>query len=401
MKRSKKWLAVIFASLSTMAFAVVGTGCSDVGDKVKTKVDQLFCKHDYDEGVVEKAATCGETGILLKTCEKCGKETETSIKKLEHATIVQVEAVEPTCTEKGSMTGTKCNDCGEWIVKPEEIPAKGHTLQTVKGYAATCTENGLSDGAICTVCDEEVVAQEVIRAHGHRMVVDAGVEATCTSTGLTEGNHCSRCNEIGIAQRVIEKKAHTPDEDGNCTTCGLIDYEAFISNGVTTKEVEGNIKAGKVYRIDLTKYAGEEPLGLYYKSEDTHYIVGSFHVEINPGVVSGTAGNYTLKENPTSILRYMYQPVPGSYDNVEDFEFEINLLDYFEFHLDGNYLDIVVLKDEVVTDRTTLVFFGCSLGAMTELVRNEATAQTVSAEWVLPDRKVEIIDDYGDDIYFD
>jgi hypothetical protein len=293
--------------------------------------------------------------------------------------------------------------CNEWITKGEELPPEGHTLSKIEGYPATCNEAGLSDGAVCTVCNEILVEQEVIEPLGHRMVKDAAVAATCTSTGLTEGNHCDRCGEVGIAQKVVEKLPHTPDENGDCTACGNLDYEAFIAGGVTTKEVTGKLEAGKVYRVELAKYVGEQPLGIYYSSEDEHIITTSICIDLNPGVVTGSAGSYALSGNYECQLQYAYQPVIGSYENNVSYNDKINLLDYFEFYLteDGAYLDIVVLKDEIKAEGATLYFAGCSIyGAMTELVRNEPTAAMVSAEWVLPPRKDEIVDDYGYDIYY-
>ena len=72
-----------------------------------------------------------------------------------------------TCTEPGLTDGKKCSVCGEWIVKQEEIPAKGHTEEVVKGKAATCTEKGLTDGKKCSVCDAVLEEQEEIPALGH------------------------------------------------------------------------------------------------------------------------------------------------------------------------------------------------------------------------------------------
>ena len=402
MKKAKKFIVAALAVVSTLSFVVLGASCKGK-DVLKTKFDQLICNHEYEEEV-QKEATCGEKGILLKTCVKCGKETKSDIKKTDHNPnhIEVIAAVEATCVKNGSSEGKKCMDCGEWVEAPKVEAAKAHTLVEVKGYAATCTEEGLSDGKLCTTCEQMIIPQEVIAPLGHNMVTDRAVAATCTKTGLTEGNHCSRCETVGIAQEVVEKKAHTLNEDGKCTVCGGIDYEAFIAGGVTTKEVTGRLEAGKVYRVELAKYEGNEPLGICYDSEDEHIITTSIYINLNPGVVTGSAGSYALSGNYECELHYSYQPVVGSYENNVYYTPEINLLDYFEFYLteDGAYLDIVVLKDEIKAEGATLYFARCTLGAMTELVRSEASAATVSAEWVLPPRKDEIVDDYGYDIYY-
>jgi len=40
------------------------------------------CVHTYDDGTVEKVATCAKTGLKVFTCTKCGKTYENEIAKL-------------------------------------------------------------------------------------------------------------------------------------------------------------------------------------------------------------------------------------------------------------------------------------------------------------------------------
>lgn len=341
MKKGFKILVAALAATMTMGFALVGGGCS-LTDKVKKGVDQLFCKHEWDEGEVTKAATCGEMGVLTKTCVKCEKEKDESIKKIPHTALIQTESVNPTCTEVGYMTGTKCNDCGEWVVQAEEIPALGHSLATDKGYEATCTENGLTDGGTCTVCGLTVIEQEVIKALGHSMVVDKAVPATCESEGLTEGNHCERCKEVGIAQKVVAKLAHKY-EDGVCLSCGGLDYDAFIAGGVTTKSVSGTLEKGKIYRIDLTHE--EEQVG--------GEVLFSTHIRSTNGAIIFNWLEFLDGENKTvkaeTVTVGGFFTVEGSDSMEYQFEFTgtVDVSDYFEvyFSEDGTYADVRLLKD--------------------------------------------------------
>lgn len=71
---------------------------------------------------------------------------------------------EATCTEKGVKTYT-CSVCG--ATKTEEIPATGHTEETIPAKAPTCTETGLTEGKKCSVCGEILTAQAEIAALGH------------------------------------------------------------------------------------------------------------------------------------------------------------------------------------------------------------------------------------------
>ena len=126
-----------------------------------------------------------------------------------HANITVLEAVNATCTETGLTEGAKCSDCGETLTAQEEIPALGHTEETVAGKAATCTEAGLTDGVKCSVCGETLTAQEEIPALGHTEETVAGKAATCTEAGLTDGVKCSVCGETLTAQEEIPAPGHT------------------------------------------------------------------------------------------------------------------------------------------------------------------------------------------------
>ena len=44
----------------------------------------------------------------------------------QHYTIDDIEEVLPTCTHTGSTAGTKCRNCGEFLLNPITIPALGH-----------------------------------------------------------------------------------------------------------------------------------------------------------------------------------------------------------------------------------------------------------------------------------
>ena len=90
-------------------------------------------------------------------------------------------------------TGIKTFTCTCNHIYTEEIPALGHTEETVAGKEATCTETGLTEGKKCTVCGVTTVEQTEIKALGHTEETIAGKAATCTETGLTEGKKCTVC----------------------------------------------------------------------------------------------------------------------------------------------------------------------------------------------------------------
>ena len=122
-----------------------------------------------------------------------------------HLNPEEVPAVAATCTTEGHTVGIKCTDCGEYILEPTTIAAKGHTEVQVAAIPATCTTTGLTEGKKCSVCGEILVPQQVIPASHTEEVIPA-VPATCTTTGLTEGKKCSVCGEILVRSAAFAEK---------------------------------------------------------------------------------------------------------------------------------------------------------------------------------------------------
>jgi hypothetical protein len=114
------------------------------------------------------------------------------IRTVAEHTYVTVEAVEPTCTESGYTEGTQCSDCGEYLVKPQEIAPLGHSfVETV--IQPTCT----SDGCIVNTCSRcgyeireypeyneetgEYTHPELLKTeHSYEQTI---IQPTCTANG--------------------------------------------------------------------------------------------------------------------------------------------------------------------------------------------------------------------------
>ena len=106
-----------------------------------------------------------------------------------------------TCTVKGEKR--RYCSCGEY--ESQEIPATGHTKQTVAAKAATCTQAGNIAYYYCPVCKkyfsnsamtaEITQASTVISALGHNKTAVAAKAATCTTDGNIAYWHCSRCDK--------------------------------------------------------------------------------------------------------------------------------------------------------------------------------------------------------------
>ena len=193
--------------------------------------------HNWNSGVVTKAATCTSTGSRSFTCTVCKATKIEAISSLGHNTINH-SAKAATCTANGNKAYVTCSRCNYTTF--EKIPALGHNTVKIAGKAATCTETGLSDGAYCTRCDYRV-EQTVTPKAPHSVVTDKAVAPSCTKTGLTEGSHCSVCNTVITAQKTVEKTAHTVVTDEavapSCTKTGLTEgSHCSVCNTVITAQ---------------------------------------------------------------------------------------------------------------------------------------------------------------------
>ena len=254
MKKNIKMMITVLAVCAVSAMAMMFTGCS-VTDKIKQKIDQARCEHEWNDGEVTKEATCTELGELTKTCTLCEKTEKEDIEKIDHV-AVYVDAVLPTCVDNGIASGTVCSVCEQKIAGFEEIPALGHVVVKDKAVAATCLESGLSEGSHCSRCDEVLVVQAVVPATGHNPIVLEAVEPTCITEGKTQGVKCTNCLEVFVAQEVVSKLDHVLDENNSCTVCGTLDTQFILqkyanSEAVTEVDAATNstISRGTVLRV--------------------------------------------------------------------------------------------------------------------------------------------------------
>lgn len=99
----------------------------------------------------------------------------------------------------------------------------------------TCTEDGYT---LHTCYCGDSYRDNFVEKTGHTVVTDSAVDPTCTDNGKTEGSHCSVCGEVIVAQQDIPALGHTFGEwtygtgerTRECSVCGKIDSEAFVTN---------------------------------------------------------------------------------------------------------------------------------------------------------------------------
>ena len=98
-------------------------------------------------------------------------------------TVVDVAAVDATCTEAGSTAGTKCSECEKILSGCEVIPAAGHKSVAVAAVDATCTEAGSTAGTKCSECEKILSGCKKIKATGHTLTAVPAKEATTAAEG--------------------------------------------------------------------------------------------------------------------------------------------------------------------------------------------------------------------------
>ena len=252
--------------------------CSDCdklfqGTKVVERKDLAIpaLDHDYDDGVITNLPTCTGAGVKTFTCQNpgCGRSYIEDVEATGHKDVVDIPAVPATCTTPGKTAGKHCNTCNVDIEAPQEVPANGHTEETIPAVAATCTTAGSKAGVKCSVCmtvltepetidalghdwDNGVVSTAAtcdgagVRTHtcqregcgetetraisalGHSAVSYANVAATCTTVGYTGGSYCSRCSAVITARTTVPATGHAWNA-GVITT-----YPTYYSTGLRT-----------------------------------------------------------------------------------------------------------------------------------------------------------------------
>lgn len=201
-----------------------GSHCSVCGDILSEQKTIEALGHNWNEGTVEKEATCTENGKIVFTCERCGETKSEVIPAKGHKEVTD-EGTPATCTESGMSDGIHCSVCGVVLKEQEVIAPLGHTVAEDGEIPATCTQDGETAGSHCSVCGDILSGHEVIPATGHTEVEDAKVEPTCTEAGEEAGTHCKICGIILSGHEEIPATGHTLEKmnavEPTCTEDGL------------------------------------------------------------------------------------------------------------------------------------------------------------------------------------
>ena len=193
--------------------------CTQVGKKSihcsmcnETKEDsQQFIpalRHNWSDPIVEKSATCSDSGIQIITCLRCGEEKKEEIPATGHSWVGTGIVKQATCVETGESREI-CKNCRQ--EKATIIPALGHewNKDCTIDKESTCTSEGLKS-IHCRICNAKKVDSEwIIPKKNHSLVQDKPIPATCEKTGKSVGSHCTVCGKVLVEQQEIRATGHS------------------------------------------------------------------------------------------------------------------------------------------------------------------------------------------------
>ena len=284
-------------------------------DKVTTETVErsegdAACEHTYDEGVVEKAATCKEEGVIVYTCTKCHKTKDDVISitnvhtyadsekydtnqhvysctvcyKAEAAVYedhkYSVSSTPDTCTTVGStvyscacgyvysvpvnvitdhnitswhkIENDSINHNG-WCTLCAATVKRGHDYGAEQTVSATCTEAG-SKSKSCLTCG--YLDTSVIPPLGHDLVEDTSWEGKVAATCVAEGKKRMICNRDGCSYYetvTIPKTLHSYSGQ-------------YVSNGDNTHSLVCDVCGYVKSTISCA------PIGNYEYSDSTYHV---------------------------------------------------------------------------------------------------------------------------------
>ena len=258
--------------LSTFV-SYTGSGTLYVGEKAfvyNAESGKLECASDHDwvDADCTNAKYCsicekidgeplGHSTSGPATCEEdevCTVCSAIVNEKLGH-TEEEIPAVEPGCDTVGSTVGSKCTTCGEFIITPDVLPARGHT------EASPVIENVVNNGCdapgsyevvvYCTACDyvfsRETIHTDVI-GHNETTTRYDYKDPTCQEEGYVVYRYtCTVCGEYRDSERItLEATGHTPGEsyisssmDPSCT------YEGYVTTITPCANCSENVEEKK------------------------------------------------------------------------------------------------------------------------------------------------------------
>lgn len=223
------------------------TRCDAVNEVIIPKLG-----HSYGAWVVEKEATNTEKGLLSRTCiNGCGEKETAEIPAGGHSfnTDEPSATTDGTCLVKGTKA-FKCSahsDCGVTIIVETEFGA--HAWSDWTKVDATNDTDG-SWTRECAVCHTEET--HVIPKGDHKFgdTPSSTVPATCKKTGTATYNcttHTNCCVTITVVLEMIQHTAGVDKKDATCTENGYVKTYCTVCGDVIS-----NVELKKTGHVETT-----------------------------------------------------------------------------------------------------------------------------------------------------
>ena len=161
--------------------------------------DTEITEHSWTNRTLVKPATCVDRAVYQYTCSTCGEtktQEEGELNADAHAWGEWVVEKAATCTETGSRYRT-CNNSPLHHKQSETIPALGHDFKWIVDKEATCTSTGFRR-QVCSRCGLEN-ASETIPMTAHQ---PGNWETTKEPTCTQEGEQARKCTVCGTKVEV-------------------------------------------------------------------------------------------------------------------------------------------------------------------------------------------------------
>lgn len=265
-----------------LCLALLLCGASALGEigNITGGNDPVCETHTWNEGTVDKPASCKETGLKKYTCTVCGATGTETIEKTAHTPgeAQRENEVPATCTTQGSYDEVvRCTECGTVLTStPHTIDIIAHTPgeeQKENVTEPTCTTDGKHDNVIyCTECKQEITRESnvVDPALNHDWGEWGNSTATCTEAGK-ETRACKRegCGET--EERDVSALGHnltkTDEVPATCEQAGTKAYwtcsrcNKLFSDAEGTTEITEPETIAKLEHVTEIRNAKEATCG--------------------------------------------------------------------------------------------------------------------------------------------
>lgn len=208
------------------------TECTLCGDMVEVQAIDRTNDHTPGPFRTLTAATCNSAGVMYRECLNCKALVDTKVSPATGSHRIGAQWItdkEATCGQNG-VQHKECLDCHAHLeievtpMSSKHVPAEP-VIENVTNN--TCQEAGSYDSVIyCSICEDEISRTKFATLAGEHTYTEwTNVSATCLDAGI-ESRECIHCHKLeerpldALGHDIIEHEGVAP----TCQTDGYADY---------------------------------------------------------------------------------------------------------------------------------------------------------------------------------